>query len=428
MKDNDEDLSCAIPLDRKEVGDCVKEPRFIFQRGSVRKEADSSDVRCIVQDILSRSLNLATLVGSGASTPAIPLMGLTFSKIRENLARDDQNLSILLEDRISKLAKYQNTDPENFRDIEGLLSWLNQRIEGCLGSEKDDKAVSDVIRKEFLSSVNVDYNSIGSSRVLEDYRKVVQGLGISRQLLARNRQTVFDVVNLFTTNYDLFHELALETSGYAYADGFSNGILASFSPREYHRRPIDLDERFRDHYEPVNPFFRLYKLHGSINWRMFDDRVVRIPRVPGSEMSYPGADQLIAPMSSKYALTQGSPYSDIFREFVNAMAIPNTVLFTCGFSFADLHIANLIEQALARPDFTLVALIGNPEKMDESSPTRKFYDSVSSANTYFIYPAENDPDPNRPLYFSEFAEFVGPEIAFGGPSLNQEQDTGDGDE
>ncbi|MGL5173052.1 MAG: hypothetical protein ACRC75_04300, partial [Olsenella sp.] len=75
MKDNDEDLSCAIPLDRKEVGDCVKEPRFIFQRGSVRKEADSSDVRCIVQDILSRSLNLATLVGSGASTPAIPLMG-----------------------------------------------------------------------------------------------------------------------------------------------------------------------------------------------------------------------------------------------------------------------------------------------------------------------------------------------------------------
>ncbi len=70
--------------------------------------------------------------------------------------------------------------------------------------------------------------------------------------------------------------MALESSGYAYVDGFSNGLIPTFNPREYHRRPIHLDERFRDHYELVNPFFRLYKMHGSINWTIYDGNVVEL--------------------------------------------------------------------------------------------------------------------------------------------------------
>ena len=405
----------AINIPGNVSSDMQKEsskPLFTLQRGATRREVNAVEARHFVQGILSRSINLATLIGSGASTPAIPLMGETFRNLRADLKLNDPDLSILLESRITKIACRDNEDPAKYSNIENLLSWLSQRIEGSLDSADDDKRVSDAVRKAFLESVDIKY-SAEHSDVLDSYRKFVQGLGVSRQILARGGQAAFDVVNLFTTNYDLFHEMALESSGYAYVDGFSNGLIPTFNPREYHRRPIDLDERFRDHYEPVNPFFRLYKMHGSINWRIYDGNVVRIPRFPDITDEYQGDRQLIAPMTSKYALTQGSPYSDMFREFVNALAVPNTVLLTCGFSFADSHISNLISQALARPDFTLLAFIGNPAEADVGSPTRVFYDKAGGANTYFVYPSERELNRKRPLYFSEFADFIGPEITFG---------------
>ena len=95
---------------------------------------------------------------------------------------------------------------------------------------------------------------------------------------------------------------------------------------------------------------------------------------------------MIAPMSSKYALTQNDPYSDLFREFVNIIAQQNTVLFTTGFSFGDEHIASLIKEALARPDFTLIAFIGNPEERSKDDGLRSFLDSTRSPNAYFVYP------------------------------------------
>lgn len=42
-----------------------------------------------------------------------------------------------------------------------------------------------------------------------------------------------------------------------------------------------------------------------------------------------------------------------------------------------------------------------------------FYDKAGGANTYFVYPSERELDRKRPLYFSEFADFIGPEITFG---------------
>ena len=114
---------------------------------------------------------------------------------------------------------------------------------------------------------------------------------------------------------------------------------------------------------------------------------------------------MIAPMSSKYALTQNEPYSDLFREFVNILAQPNTVLFTTGFSFGDEHIANLIKEALARPDFTLIAFIGNPTDRDKRDGLKKFFDSVQSPNAYFVYPQSK-----KPFYFETFANVVSREI------------------
>ncbi|WP_459071095.1 SIR2 family protein [Oenococcus oeni] len=247
-------------------------------------------------------------------------------------------------------------------------------------------------------------------------------MGKSRQILARQQKTVFDIVNLFTTNYDLFHERALERSRYSYTDGFSNGINNKFSDREFHRRPIDLEDRFKDKLQPVNPFFRLLKLHGSINWIKRDNQIMRttndtFPQNANDEV-------LISPTSSKFALTQNDPYSDLFREFVNILAVPNSVLFTSAFSFNDSHIANLVEEALDRSDFTLYAFVENPEFADKKSNFVRFINSIStSPNAFLIYPnCERDKKTkekddttkckwkNPPLKFEDFAYFMQPDI------------------
>ena len=129
---------------------------------------------------------------------------------------------------------------------------------------------------------------------------------------------------------------------------------------------------------------------------------------------------LISPMSSKYALTQNAPYSDLFREFVNCLAQPNSVLFTSGFSYGDSHISNLIEDALGRTDFTLYAFVSNPFT-SENAALLDFYKKVSNApNAYFIYP---DCQDSSPLKFEDFAYFMQPYDENYGDSIRDERDS-----
>lgn len=72
MSDNAMNIPDDAPSDVQEESPTSL---FILQRGATRREVNASEARHFVQGILSRSINLATLIGSGASTPAIPLMG-----------------------------------------------------------------------------------------------------------------------------------------------------------------------------------------------------------------------------------------------------------------------------------------------------------------------------------------------------------------
>ena len=149
------------------------------------------------------------------------------------------------------------------------MSWLQSRIEGGTEENEVDKNIFQLIKNGFISSVSeCDYESAEALSVLESYQRVIQGFGKTRETLSSREQASIDIVNLFTTNYDLFNEMALEQSRYSYADGFTNGLINRFSVSEFHRRPIDLDDRFRDRLLPIRPFFRLYKLHGSVNWAL----------------------------------------------------------------------------------------------------------------------------------------------------------------
>jgi len=136
-------------------------------------------------------------------------------------------------------------------------------------------------------------------------------------------------VEVFTPNYDLLIEQALEIHKVPYFDGFIGSREAFFdlSSIENDRLP----ERWA----------RLWKVHGSINWwRTPSDDVVR------KERSSTGDRQMIYPSHLKYDQSRRLPYLamlDRLREFLGR---GQGVVVTCGYSFADQHLNEVILNGL----------------------------------------------------------------------------------
>jgi hypothetical protein len=134
-------------------------------------------------------------------------------------------------------------------------------------------------------------------------------------------------VEVFTTNYDLLFEEAFEFAKAPYFDGFTGGHAPFFDPVTV--AGDDLPARWS----------RLWKLHGSLGWRVENGVVIRSGGTDCSELVYP--DHL------KYDLTQKQPYSALFERLKRFLLTPDTLLLTTGFSFRDAHINAVLDEALA---------------------------------------------------------------------------------
>ncbi|MGV4377327.1 SIR2 family protein [Trueperella pyogenes] len=387
--------------------DDQKEEKFVWRRGNAEYKLSRLGLSIKLREYLNAGTHIATLVGSGASFGAVPLMSKTFENFLDE-HKKNINLCKLLANfhRLRQPGDF-NVVPvgDGFDDgieideyagktnIEDFLSWLKYRIEGGICNLGEDE----IYRALYEYFVNSVYQNSGSNRlqqqtiesgmgypsVLEHYMKFIQAIGESRKIVATRVHSNNDLVSLFTTNYDFLHEDALEGSGYLYTDGFNRGLDQKFDVQEFHRRPIDLDNRFRDHLETITPYFRLYKLHGSINWTS-EGGVVRRRSVNDVNQE----KVLIAPETTKYALTQNAPFSVLFREFANILTVPNTTLLITGFSFADEHVSDIIQQALTRPDFTLIAFIPGYRRINDvkGKAPLEFMNRNSNANAIFIFP------------------------------------------
>ncbi len=136
-------------------------------------------------------------------------------------------------------------------------------------------------------------------------------------------------VELFTTNYDLLFEQALERVGVPYFDGFVGS----------HRPFFDATALDRD--ELPTRWLRLWKLHGSINWRRGSDG--------GVYRTFPGADAsptLIHPSHLKYDESRKMPYLAMIDRFRNFLRKRRATLVLCGYSFGDEHLQDVLLQEL----------------------------------------------------------------------------------
>ncbi|OAF04327.1 hypothetical protein AYJ54_24375 [Bradyrhizobium centrolobii] len=150
-------------------------------------------------------------------------------------------------------------------------------------------------------------------------------------------------VEIFTTNYDLLLEQALEEERQPYFDGFV-GSDSAF---------LDLESMIEDDLPPR--WARLWKIHGSINWWMTKKNKIR-----RSRDKIEGEQLLIYPSHLKYDQSRQMPYYAMLDRLRIFLRSDQCVLLTCGYSFADEHINAYIAQGLSgNPNASCLAMIFN---------------------------------------------------------------------
>lgn len=279
---------------------------------------------------------LALLLGAGAplavrvsGNPVIPAIeGLT-QLVRTDVRPEDRALVNQCLDDLSVAGEPPAT-------IEHLLDYL-RRISAIPGSEpvrglthgeveEADAAVCSVIR----SKLDVE---------LPGTRTPYHDVAIWSQAALRHAP-----LEIFTTNYDLLLEQAFDATGVPYFDGFVGS----------HRPSFDVHAVEED--QLPNRWVRLWKLHGSINWSMATDGLVRrcFPS-DGTERT------LIYPSHLKYDQSRRLPYLALLDRLRAFLRQPGAVVVACGFSFRDAHINDIVVQALkANPTAALLALQHEP--------------------------------------------------------------------
>lgn len=226
--------------------------------------------------------------------------------------------------------------------IEDLMTQLN-RILGLMSSMKEPIIANikvgeitkglTVIRKGIADAIGYDWSpSDFHSRFFE---RVALSTGCR---------------DIFSLNYDTVIEASLESQRISYADGFRGAENAHFEPSVYAQN---------DKHDGRT--FRLYKLHGSINWIREDDGIVRRRPLKALENANT-LPSMVYPSELKYIETQFGVYETLLKRFRDRMREQkkNNTLICLGYSFNDEHINNAIVDAVCERDcnLTVVAFSG----------------------------------------------------------------------
>lgn len=307
-----------------------------YYRGAEKNLVDIDTLKNEVAKLLKMD-NLNFLIGAGCSSHigkqddewiecGIPGMASLYKKFFEehkdfNIA--EKQVKDVFDGNLEKMLEYM-----------GAVSVVNPV---CLVDKDIDKKITLVkqfIQKQIISGVS-------SEVVLNFYREFYI------KIAGKGRK---HPVNVFTTNYDLYNEKALDSLSFPYNNGFVGTYRRTFNPASYRYAYVEDMQLSKDTWERVPNFYNLYKLHGSISWIKEKDEIL--------EKNYETIESddlvMIYPTPLKDRSTLMTPYSDLFRSMENSLLLSNSVFITLGYSFSDDHINRLILNSLAVPTFRLI--------------------------------------------------------------------------
>jgi hypothetical protein len=283
------------------------------------------------QSLEPGKMRVAFLLGAGCpvairvpngpgSSPLIPdTAGLT-AQVRESLMKSAEHAGPFAS-VLQRLADLGQPEP----NVEAILS-LVRVLRDVVGNTNYD-GLSTAALKKLDTEICRVIRGLVEVRLSSDdtpYHRLATWIkGIQRD----------HPVEIFTPNYDLLMEQGLEDRAVPYFDGFVGSDRTFFDLASIELDPL-----------PAR-WARLWKVHGSINWRQTANGSIE-RRKPTDE----GDRLLIYPSEQKYSESRRMPYLAMQDRLRGFLARGQAVLVTCGYSFSDQHLNDVI----------LLGLNGNP--------------------------------------------------------------------
>lgn len=341
-------------------------PRGLFVVGGVVKQLIKTGDAQVVRDHLSSLLqvnNLVVLLGSGASfhLGSPQTRNLTNESVLKLIIKaggEPTNADVELLNIIN---------PTDSGDLERLLNGLQlasslARQAGqdsvALGADEATQAYPKEQVERLRHSINralaeacrlpSDSAALAPPFDADPFR--AHRTFLSR--IVRSRRSNLPRPSIFTTNYDLVIEHALDELGYPYIDGFSGTVdrrlnLAYYG-LDFHR----VETSTQSVVARAEGAVYLHKVHGSLNWRSSIERdpLTGLESLEVKQFADANAGDdlvLIYPTASKEADSLAYPYSDLLRLLGDAVQQDDTAVLAIGYGFADPHINRLLLRSLA---------------------------------------------------------------------------------
>src|SRR5690554_4359994 len=340
-------------------------------------EINAEELKKEVEPWLSaifQSEHLSLLIGTGL-TSAVSFTAGVIPQEMSRLALEN-GLSDKIKSKADETAKKMNRGEANIEDdirialelINGLKI-LDDGRHTDLETELNTKLLTFIqsilkTERDFLEKLETDdEKAILAFNLLKSFILSFTSRAASRERL-----------NLFTTNYDRFIELACDETGVLLLDRFKGKIQPIFRNTrlelDYHYNPPGI----RGEPRYVEGVARITKLHGSIDWKFTGDKIIRSLLPFGATDTHPEIPSnvteqvVIYPNSSKDIETAFYPYAELFRDFSSAICQPNSVIITYGYGFGDSHINRVIEDMLTIPSTHLVVIAWDRNYANEGDP------------------------------------------------------------
>ncbi len=258
------------------------------------------------------------------------------------LIPDVENLSAFISEQLKGHKQYMvllkelKKAEKNAKNIEDILSFLRSLLLVSKGGdvrglcEKDLLDLERVICAEIVKKLNVTLPDQETS-----YHRLCNWIrSIDRKV----------AIELFTTNYDLLMEQALDDLEVPYFDGFVGSRRSFFDLRAV-----------EDNLIPTH-WSRLWKIHGSINW--YQEKIGDQKKVYRSSEIKHDASHLIYPSHLKYEESRKMPYLALIDQLNRFIRKKSSFLILSGYSFNDGHLNDTIINALkANPTAMVLGLM-----------------------------------------------------------------------
>lgn len=295
---------------------------------------DTSNVLNMTEIVeVIQSCNLNFLIGSGLSTPFLPM----------------------LNDIETKLSKE--------KDVDKRIEIYKEYCSGVMLPNID------IIKDTIPSTKNKDFKE--TSDYYKDFFRL-----ISQILLKRKSTILSKQANIFTTNIDIFMETIMEESNLDYNDGFNGQLNQTFSLSNF-KRSISKRSPHFDNLSEI-PVFNLIKVHGSLTWNKVDENTIVLSKLDHFDKNILEENgQGFINLYEKIIVVNPEPkklqetvmdlqYYELLRMYSSELEKENSVLFVMGFSMADDHIREItIRLANSNPTLKIYIFCHSKSKYKE---------------------------------------------------------------